>query len=89
MNWIVCSDVQGRSRLFRPAAGGERREDETGDQQMGRDFRTCGIAQLMLQCLGEHLHASLGRVVGRISGRRGDALLGAGIDDHGLFAMGE
>ena len=31
--------------------------------------------------LGQNLHAGLGNIVGRVAGRRGDALLGTGVDD--------
>ena len=40
------------------------------------------VAQLVLQRLGEGLHAGLGDVVGGVARRRGDALLGAGVDDE-------
>lgn len=65
----------------------QRRVDEAGDQQMRIDLAVLGVAQLVLQRLGEDLHARLRNIVGRISGRRGDALLGAGIDDQRRLAM--
>ena len=51
------------------------------------------VAQLVRQRLGERLHPGLRHVVGRVARRRGDALLGAGVDDQpgpaGLAAAGD
>jgi hypothetical protein len=54
---------------------------------MRADLAAFGVAQLMLQSLGKHLHPRLRRIVGGIAGRRGDALLRAGIDDQPRLAM--
>ena len=56
---------------------------------MGRDPAAFRVAQLVLQGLGERLHAGFGDVVGRIAGRGRDALLGSGVDDEPRFAMGD
>ena len=46
------------------------------------------VAQFVRQSLGHHLHARLRDIVGGVSGRAGDALLRAGVDDRrgGLLA---
>ncbi len=49
---------------------------------MRRDLAPPGIAQLMRQRFRIGLHAGLRDIVGGIARRRGDALLGAGIDDQ-------
>jgi len=41
-----------------------------------------GVSQFVLERLGEGLHACFRDIVGGIAGRRGDALLGAGVDDE-------
>src|SRR2546429_5217577 len=69
-------------RLFGAAPRGEAGEDVAGDQQMRADPAAVGVAQLMLQRLGKCLYAGLGGVVGGFARRRGDALLGSGIDDE-------
>ena len=43
---------------------------------------------MVLQSLGEHLHPRFGDVIGRIAGRRGDALFGAGIHDQSRQTAG-
>ena len=68
--------------LLDPAIGGERGEHEAGDEQMRRDLAVRRVAQFVLQRLGERLHTGLGDIVGGIARRRGDALLGAGVDDQ-------
>ncbi len=72
----------GAGRLLGAAARSQTGEDEARDQQMRRQLAAVGVAQLVLQRLGERLHAGLGDVVGGIARRRGDALLGAGVDDQ-------
>ncbi len=54
---------------------------------MGADLAALGIAQFMLKRFGQRLHAGLGDIIGRVAGRRGDALLGAGVDDDRRLAM--
>ena len=82
MKSAVWSARPGAGRLLGAAVGGQPGEDEAGDQQVRREPAAGDVAQLVLQRLGEHLHAGLGDVVGRIARRRGDALLGAGVDDE-------
>lgn len=74
-------------RLLRLAVGGERREDEAGDEQVGSDIALRRVAQIVLQRLGESLHASLGHIVGGITGRGSDALLRACVDDQGRILV--
>lgn len=83
-------------RLFRGPGGGwllgsvafgQACEDEAGDQQVRGDVCAVGVAQFVLQCFGENLHACLREVVGRVAGRGGDALLGTGVDDEPGFAV--
>ena len=54
---------------------------------MRADPRARLVAQLMRQPLGVGLQRRLGDVVGEIAGRRGDALLGAGVDDQARRAL--
>ena len=57
-------------------------EGEARNEEMGADATVLGVAQFVRQRLRHDLHARLGDIVGRISGRTGDALLGAGVDDR-------
>ncbi|ENN89628.1 hypothetical protein RHSP_37268 [Rhizobium freirei PRF 81] len=77
----------GAGGFFLALAFGQAGEDEAGNEEMGRYFRTFRIAQLMLQRFGKHFYAGLRDIVGGIAGRCGDALLRAGIDDDARFAM--
>ena len=72
----------GGGRLFTAAVAGKAGEDEAGDQQVRADLAAGRIPQLVLQRFGESLHAGLRHIVGGIAGRRGDALLGARVDDE-------
>src|SRR4051812_38717467 len=72
----------GGGRLLGAAIGGERSEDEAGNEEMRRHLAIRRVAQLMLKRFSERLHTGLGDVVGRIARRRGDALLRAGVDDQ-------
>src|SRR5438876_8022257 len=69
-------------RLFGAAARSKTGEDVAGDEKMRADPAAFRVAQLVLQRLGKCLHAGLGDVVGGLARRRGDALLGSGIDDE-------
>ena len=62
--------------------GGKAGEDEAGDHQVRADPAAGRIPQLMLQRFGESFYAGLRHIVGGIAGRRGDALLGACVDDE-------
>ena len=72
----------GARRLLGGAAAGHAGEGESGDQQVSAHLAAVDIAQRVLQALGEHFDAGLGDVVGGVAGWGGDALLGAGVDDH-------
>jgi hypothetical protein len=54
---------------------------------MGGDAAALDGAQLVRRRLGQHFHPGLADVVGGVARRRGDALLGAGVDDGGVGAL--
>src|SRR3954454_19015432 len=58
----------GALRFFDAAMRGERREYKAGDEQVRADLATGGLAQLVLQRLGESLHPRFRDIIGRIAG---------------------
>ena len=82
MKSTVCSGVQAPAGFsVRPRAV-SRVKTKPGISRCALTWQPARVAQLVLQRLGERLHAGLGDVVGGIARRRGDALLGAGVDDQ-------
>ena len=56
---------------------------------MRRNGGASRVAQVVLQRLGKGFDAGLGNIIGRVAGRCGDALLGAGVDDQATFSMSQ
>ena len=82
MKSMVCSGVQApagfslRPRAVRPV------NTKPGISRCALSARARRVAQFVLQRLGKGFHARFRNIVGGIAGRRGDALLRAGIDDE-------
>src|SRR5262245_28280614 len=75
--WRPCA-----RRLLGAAFGGQLREDETGNQQMRAESAAGRVPQFVLKRFGENPHASLGHIVGRVTGRGGNPLLGPSVNDQ-------
>ena len=73
MKSTVCSGVHA-PQVSCAALGGEPGEDETGDEEMSAEQTTGRVPQFMLECFREDFYASLGDVVGWVTGRGGDPL---------------
>ena len=82
MKSTVCSGVHAPAGFsVRPRAVSSVKT-KPGIRRCALEPAVRRVAQLVLERLGEDLHAGLGDVVGRVARRGGDALLRAGVDDE-------